>query len=155
MKKFEFSMSALFEMKKTRKDELQKEFADAKAKLERALCEKVTLDQICTVESEKYEAKVKKGVTAADIEAHTIYFKELRDKMLAAANQVTYAQLEVNQKQEALVETFKEIKALEKLKEKQYRGYLLEEEQQENKIREDILVFNITKKEADFTGTVS
>ncbi|MPM03689.1 hypothetical protein SDC9_49956 [bioreactor metagenome] len=155
MKKFMFSLSTLFEMKKTRKDELQREYTEAKAKLERAFSEKITLDQICADESRRYEAKVKKGVTAADMEAHAIYFKELCDKISAAANQVTCAQLEVNQKQGALVETFKEIKALEKLREKQYREYLAEEEKQGNKIREDILAFNITGKKAELTGTVS
>lgn len=151
MKKFSFTLDSLFELKKAQKDQRQKEFAEAKARLEKAMHEKDSLEKTYTDENEKYEKKVNKGVTAGDIEFYAIYFKDLRGKIAAAACEIARAQEEAGAKQEALVEAFKEIKSLEKLRDKQYEEYLTEEAKQESKLREDILAFDLSGKKAKLT----
>lgn len=156
MKKFVFSLYALFEMKKTQKDQLQTEYAEAEALLDQALREKAALDKVCADESERYEAKVKKGITAGDIGAHAVYFADLREKIAAAAGHAAFAQEEAARKQTALIEVFKEVKSLEKLRQKQYREYLMEGAKRETSICEDILSFQVTEKETGLgnAGTV-
>jgi len=157
MKKFMFSLDSLLEIKKTLKEKAQAEYADAHAVLEKAECEKVRLDKIFEDESEKFEAKVKKGITVGDIQANMIYFDQLQVMIRNALKDVNRAQEDANRKQMILIELFKEIKVLEKLRQKQYLTYLLEEGKKETNASEDILSFNITGQTADYgsSGTAS
>jgi len=153
MKKFAFSLHVLFENKKSMKNKLQLEFAAAKAALDKALCVKVALDKIYMEESEKYEAKAKKGTTPGDMEAHVIYFEELQDMIKTAVEDINRAQEDMMCKQTALIEICKEIKVLEKLWQKQYVEYLTEEKKQAATISEEILAFHVSGKPAQRSGS--
>ena len=152
MKKFTFSLHALFEIKKTLKEKAQADYAAAEAALDEAICVKVALDRIFLNENDKYQKKVIKGITAGDMEAHSIYFEELREMIATAESDVTRLQETVRCRQAALVEIFKEIKVLEKLRQKQYLEYLSQQEKQDAGAREDLLAFNITGKAAPRSG---
>lgn len=153
MKRFVFSLSALLEMKQAQKVQLQKEYAQAKARLDRALCEKDALDRAYRDETERYEQRVKKGITAGDIKTYAAYFMDFEEKIKSSASQVARAQEEAGAKQKELVEIFKEVKSLEKLREKQYEEYRMEEGKQETKLVDDILAFKITGGQVAQTAT--
>lgn len=151
MKKFVFSLSALFDVKKTAKDKLQAEFAAAEAALAAAIRKKEGLEQTLEDKTEEYEQKARKGMTVSDIGGYTIYFEELQGLIKAAAREVDKAQKEANFKRNELIAVFKEIKVLEKLYEKQYREYMAEEVKSETKAVEDILSYNVSG-ETDHNG---
>lgn len=150
MKKFIFSLDVLLQIKKTLKDKLQTEHAAAAGALDKALRIKVCLDKVLMDEAENYEAKVKNGIFVGDIQAHAIYMEELQEMIAAATHDVTRAQEEVNRKQAALLEIFKEIRVLEKLRRKQYLEYLTEEKKQETNAREDMLSYHVAGKTASY-----
>lgn len=152
MKKFTFSLNALFEVKKTMKEKAQADYAAAQAALDDALCVKVALDKIYVDESDRYQKKVANGITAGDMEAHSIYFEELREMIGAAERDVNRLQETVKSRQTVLIEIFKEIKVLEKLRQKQYLEHLTQQEKQDVTIREDLLAFSITGKAGSHAG---
>jgi flagellar export protein FliJ len=144
MKKFVFSLSALFDVKKTAKDKLRAEFAAAEAMLQAAVRKKESLEKALDDKTAEYEQKAKKGLTVSDIGGYALYFEELQGQIKAAARDVDKAQKETNIKRNELIGVFKEIKVLEKLYEKQYREYLIEEGKSETKAVEDILSYNVS-----------
>ena len=149
MKNFVFSLHALLEMKEVFKDKVQAEHVAAEAALDKALETMTCLERTWEKENEQYEQIVKKGISPMDLETYSLYFEELQEMVVAAAQEVSHAQEDVSRKQEALIELFKEIKILEKLRQKQYGEYLSEVKKQENNINEDILSFNVTESVAE------
>lgn len=145
MKSFVFSLHALLEMKKTFKDKMQAEHAAAEAALDKALETMACLENTWEKENGKYGEIVKDGISPLDLETYSLYFEELQQMVTVAAQEVSHAQEDVNRKQEALVELFKEIKILEKLRQKQYNEFLSEVKKQENSVSEDILSYNVTE----------
>lgn len=141
MKKFVFSLHALLEVKEAQKEKLQAEFAAAKAELERTIAHKAALEQKCAEESKVFEANIKVGITAADLETWAMYFEELENRLVQADRDVNRAQEAAEYRQAVLVEIHREIKALEKLRHKQHLAYLAEEKKRETDAREDILAF--------------
>lgn len=148
MKRFVFSLDALFELKKGLKDRLQAEYAAAERALDKALCVKVALDKVYLDESERYERKAVSGITAGDAAAHVIYFEELQKAIVTATGEVERAREDVDRKQSLLLEIHKEVKALEKLRRKQYLEYLAEEEKREAVVRDELVAFSIAEQAA-------
>jgi flagellar FliJ protein len=144
MKKFVFSLSALFDVKKTLRDKLQGEYAAAEAAYRAAVEKKEALEKTLDEKKEEYEVKTKKGMTVGDLQGYDAYFEEMQGRIKAAARDVEKALREANQKRSELVAVFKEIKVLEKLYEKQYNEYLKELEKSETKAVEDIVSFKVT-----------
>ncbi len=152
MKKFVFSLNSLYELKKTLKDKIQAEYAAAEAALDKALREKDILDRMFSEKSEEYEAKLKKGMIVSDIQSYINFFEELQERIRAAQAEINRAQKAADAKREELVEVFKEIEVLKKLRQKQYREYLKEEEKKEKSILEDIMSFNVTETGSESKG---
>ncbi len=144
MKKFVFPLNSLYELKKTLKDKIQGEYAAAEAALSKAIEEKAILDRTFSEKSEEYEAKLKAGMIVSDIQSYVNFFEELQELIRTAQTVVIRAQGLADAKREELVEVFKEIEVLKKLKQKQYQEYLKEEEKKEKSILDDIMSFNIT-----------
>lgn len=144
MKKFVFSLNALYEVKKTQKDRLQTEFAAAEALHKAAVERKTGLEKTLDDRKEEYERKASAGMTVSDLKGYAVYFEEMQDRIKAAGKEVDKTLREVNLKRNELVSIFKEIKVLEKLYEKQYAEYLKELEKSESKAVEDIVSFKVT-----------
>ena len=144
MKKFVFSLNSLYELKKTLKDKIQGEYAAAEAALSKAIEEKAILDRTFLEKSEEYEAKLKKGMIVSDIQSYINFLEELQELIRTAQTVVIRAQGLADAKREELVEVFKEIEVLKKLKQKQYQEYLKEVEKKEKSVLDDIMSFNIT-----------
>lgn len=153
MKKFIFGLEALLDVKKMQKDHLHKEYIQAAAQLEQALEEKETLETECRQENEKYEAKVKKGIAAGDLEGYSIFFKALHESIAEACRRITRAGEETEAKRDALACAYREVKSLEKLREKQYGEYLEQEEKKETRLTEDILAYRAAGAAAKRSAT--
>lgn len=144
MKKFVFSLNSLYELKKTLKDKIRAEYAAAEAALDKAVKEKELLDRAFAEKNEEYEAKIKKGMVVSDIQSYVNFFEELQEQIRAALQEILRAQKAADEKREELVEVFKEIEVLKKLRHKQYQEYLKEEDKKEKSVLDDIMSFNIT-----------
>lgn len=149
MKKFVFPLDALYKIKKPLKDKLQAEYSAAEATLDKACCKKKQLQNTLIDDTQKYEVKAKEGLTVGDIQDYSRFFEELHKYVQAASKEVDRAQNDVNRKRDQLIEAFKEIKILEKLREKKYGEFMLEEEKTESNVLEDILSFNIAGRKTD------
>ena len=148
MKKFVFSLNALYDLKKTQKDRLQAEFAAAEAAYRAAVERKANLEKTLDDKKEEFEKKASNGMTVSDLHGYDAYFEELQDRIKAAGKDVDRALREVNQKRNELVAVFKEIKVLEKLYEKQYSEYMKDYEKSETKAVEDIVSFKVTDSQS-------
>jgi flagellar protein FliJ len=155
MKKFVFPLDSLNKVKNSKKDALQAEYSAANAILEAALQRRERLRTTLETETQGFEAKLKTGIKVGEIQAYGSFFEELQNTVRDASKEIERARKEADQKHEELIEAFKEVKILEKLREKQYLDYVDEEEKAENKVLEDILSFNIAEGKTDYTNTPS
>ena len=144
MKKFVFSLGALYEVKKTQRDRLQGEYAAAEEAHRAAVRKKESLERTLEEKKAEYELKARNGITVADLLGYDNYFEEQLGLIKTAEKDVEKALAEANRRRDALIAVFKEIKVLEKLYEKQYSEYLKEIEKSESKTLEDIVSFNVT-----------
>jgi flagellar FliJ protein len=154
MKKFVFSLASLMKVRENAKERLTVEYAEAENALNAALKKKKYLENSHALLCMEYENQAAGGVKPADIHAVKVYLEELQTQIKAAAIEAKQAKIKAENKRLELAEVYKEIKALEKLREKQYREYLAEAEKQEVKIREDILAFNVTGGSNSGTGGI-
>lgn len=149
MKKFVFSLSALYEVKKTLKDKIQAEYAAAEAIYKAAAEKKLNLELTLDKKREEYEYKARSGMTVGDMQGYIVYFVEMQEQIKAAEYEAERALKEANHKRNELISVFKEIKVLEKLYEKQYGEYLKDLGKSETKTVEDIMSFKITETSQD------
>ena len=145
MKRFVFSLDSVYELKKTLKDKIQAEYAAAEAVLDKAIKHREFLDRTLLEKTEEYESKLRKGMIVCDMQSYVNFFEELQNEIRRAEIEVLTARKAADLKREELVEVFKEIEVLKKLRQKQYREYLKEEEKKEANLLDDIMSFNITE----------
>lgn len=145
MKKFVFQLDALFKIKAAQKEKLQKEYSEAEISRINAVRKKELLEKKMEDENTGYQARVKKGMTAGEIGANSVFFEDLQKQQKTAEADAKRAGENAERKQRELLEIFREIKTLEKLREKQYEAYLAEAEKREESVIEDILSFNLEK----------
>lgn len=145
MKKFVFQLDALFKIKAAQKEKLQKEYSEAEISRVNAVRKKELLEKKMEDENTGYQARVKKGMTAGEIGANSVFFEDLQKQQKTAEADAKRAGENAERKQRELLEIFREIKTLEKLREKQYEAYLAEAEKREESVIEDILSFNLEK----------
>lgn len=141
MKKFAFSLSSLFDIKKTLKDKIQAEYVAAEAFYRAAVEKQERLEQTFADKTQEYEIKAKNGMTVSDLKGYTFYFQELQERIKTAGHEADKAQREAESKRQELVNVHKEIRVLEKLYDKQYSEYLKDLEKSETKSVEDILSY--------------
>jgi flagellar protein FliJ len=152
MKKFVFSLNALYEVKKTQRDKHQTEYAAAEAAYRAAVKRKENLEKTLDEKKDEYEVRAKNGMTVGDLQGYDIWFEELQGLIKTAGFEVERALREANHKRDELVAVYKEIKVLEKLYEKQYGEYLKELEKSETKAVEDIVSFKVTDQKGGEAG---
>jgi flagellar FliJ protein len=146
MKKFIFQLDTLYKIKTTLRDKLQTEYAEAETALGNAVRRKERLEKEIDDESATYEARAKKGMTVSAIRLSSTFLEELGRLHRTAVAEADRARQNAEQKRSELLGVFQDIKALEKLREKQYEEYLADEEKRETNRIEDIISFSISEK---------
>ncbi len=124
MKKFTFSLQSLLGVKMTLEKQQMGELAAAEARvrdLEKDLDNMRLRFQITKAE---YTEKLKVGMVPYDITAYAIGFNSLKDKEEAQRDKIRAAEDDVYRIRSVLVETMRERKMLEKLRERHYEEYL-------------------------------
>ena len=149
MKKFKFTLQALFNYKQTvekiQKAELKKaqlalkELQDEEQRLLRAYAEN---------EESLARALESKNDIATALSEHDAFFRYLRDALKEIRKRIVKAEQVVVECQERLIVTMKELKTYRKLRDEQYRKYLKEVQTEEDKEMGDLVSFNVINEEA-------
>jgi len=148
MKKFKFSLQALFNYKQT-VEKLQKaELKKAQQALRELLDEELRLEQ-AYAENERSLAKaLLENIDVVNaLTEHDAYFRFLRDALKEIRERIVEAEEVVRKCQEQLIVTMKEIKTYKKLRDEQFKSYLKEVQDEENKEMGDIVSFNVVNEE--------
>jgi flagellar FliJ protein len=146
MKKFNFQLDSLYKVRNAQKDNLQKAYSEAETQYDDAVRKKERLEDMIEDENARYESKVRQGMPVGEMRANSAFIGDLLQRRTTAEADAERARQTAERRQQELLEAFREVKTLEKLREKQYEDYLAEEGKREKSRLEDILSFNISGK---------
>ena len=143
MKRFVFSLQALYNYKQT-VEKLQKaELQRARQALMELLSEEQRLLMAYAQNERSLEKALREGnnVVAA-LSEHDAYFRFLRDALIELRERIIKAEALVSECQARLIITMKEMKTYDKLRTEQYYEYLKEVQAEEEKEMSDLVSFN-------------
>ncbi len=141
MKKFSFTLKALEKVKNARERQIQAELTEIRLRLSLLAQEEKGIEDRYTQTEIEYQQRLEAGVNAADIRMYAEFFSYLRDELGRIRADIEKVQGEEAACQARLVEIMRELKMLEKLKDKQYRRYLVEVQKDEDKQIDDLMTF--------------
>jgi flagellar FliJ protein len=148
MKKFKFTLQALYNYKLT-VEKLQKaELKRAQQALQELLDEEERLLKAWDDNEISLEEALRKGENVATaLSEHDAYFRYLRDALIVVREQIVKAEEVVRECQERLILTMKEIKTYLKLRDEQLQAYRKEVQAEEAKEMDDLVSFNVISEE--------
>lgn len=149
MAKFIFKMQSLLNIKRQMEQSLKNELGKAVQKLE------LEKNRFKSLEIEQEEcisnlnSKSSKGIIVSKIQEYNSYISLLKEKMKIQKENINYAQNIVDKYREQLIKMMQEKEILEKLREKKYAEYLIEELKEEQKIIDEVISYKYSKDETD------
>jgi flagellar FliJ protein len=148
MKKFKFTLQALYNYKHT-VEKLQKaDLRRAQQALQELLDEERRLEQAYADNERSLEKALRDNINVATaLTEHDAYFRFLRDALKEIRARIVKAEEVVRKCQERLIITMKEIKTYTKLRNEQYQKYLKEVQAEEDKEMGDLVSFNVINEE--------
>jgi len=148
MKRFVFTLQALYNYKLTIERLQKAELKKAQQALQELLDEESRLLRAYSDNELSLEEALRRGenVGAALME-HDFYFRYLREALIDIRILIEKAEEVVRQCQERLILTMKEIKTYLKLREEQYAAYMKEVQAEEAKEIDDLVSFNVISEE--------
>jgi len=148
MKKFKFTLQALFDYKLT-VEKLQKaELKKAQQALRELLDEERRLEQAYADNERSLEKALRENENVATaLSEHDAYFRFLRDALKELRERIVKAEEVVEQCQNRLITTMKELKTYVKLRAEQYQGYLKEVQIEDDKNMGDLVSFKAISEE--------
>ena len=148
MRKFKFTLQALYNYKLTVEKLQQAELKRAQQALQELLDEEQRLLKAWIDNEHSLEEALRKGenVSAALME-HDAYFRYLRDALIEIRIKIVKAEEVVRECQDRLILTMKEIKTYLKLREEQYQAWMKEVQAEEAKEMDDLVSFNVISEE--------
>jgi len=146
MKKFKFTLQALYNYKLT-VEKLQKvELKKAQQVLQMLLNEEQRLLQAWENNERSLEEALRKGENVgAALTEHDAFFRYLRDALIEVRKRIVRAEEIVRQCQDRLILTMKEIKTYLKLRDEQYQAWIKEVQVEEAKEIDDLVSFKVIK----------
>jgi len=148
MKKFKFTLQALYNYKLT-VEKLQKaELKRAQQALQLLLDEEQRLLRAWIENERSLEEALQKGENVgAALTEHDAYFRYLRDALIEIRKKIIRAEEVVRKCQDRLILTMKEIKTYLKLRDEQYEAWTKEVQMEEAKEIDDLVSFKVIKEE--------
>ncbi|MDR1620030.1 MAG: flagellar export protein FliJ [Clostridiales bacterium] len=146
MKRFTFSLQAVYNLalstekqRKTRLARVEAELIDLRAGLNR-------LKERYLDAKEECAAEMQKGLSSDRLQQYSIYFDSLFNAMVIQKEKIVIKEREREKCVRALIETRREIKTFEKLRETQYEEYLAEERKEAEKDIGDVVSYRVAAK---------
>jgi len=144
MKKFKFTLAALYKYKQTVERMQKAELRKAQQALQELVDEETRLLRAYADNERSLEEALRKGENvAAALSEHDAYFRFLRDALTEVRIRIEEAEEVVRQCQERLIITMKEIKTYVKLRDEQFQQYLKEIQMEEAKEMDDLVSFKV------------
>ena len=149
MKKFKFTLQALYNYKLT-VEKLQKvELKKAQQVLQMLQDEEKRIIQAWADNERSLEEALRKGENVgAALTEHDAFFRYLRDALIEVRKRIVKAEEIVRQCQDRLILTMKEIKTYLKLRDEQYQAWMKEVQAEEAKEMDDLVSFSVIQEEA-------
>lgn len=140
MKKFKFKLQVVLDKRQKELEDKQLEMAKVQALLKEQECE---LERLINRQNETIDGleeilSQNKSIDLMSIKVHQDYIEKLSDDIRMQHKIIADTEQELEAKQQEVIEALKATKTLEKLKEKQYREFIVEFEFQQQKELEDI-----------------
>ena len=145
MKKFEFSLQSVLNLKDQEEQMIQKELARLKAKYQEV---KEELDYVRERKgnwTKRLEQESKEGVELATFRKYKKYIEHLDDKIEELKLRLNHWAEKVNECQKELLEKVKERKSLSKLKERRYEEYWQKFLREEQKLNDELAINNFNQ----------
>ena len=140
MKKFKFQLETLLRVTRRKKDDAEREFAEASRRLEEAREGLSTLLDEMQRGQRDYDALSQEGVrvTVGRLMTFNSFFAWKREQIEMQQGIVLQMKGEKQKKLQALMEVMSYLKSIEQLKERRYQEYLSEALQEEQKMLDEI-----------------
>jgi len=143
MKKFVFTLQTVLEYKLTIEKTQKAALAAAEALLRGLYAEDKIIDETFLRNSDAREAELlDKTADVQTLAAYDAFFRKLGDEKKELAVRIEQAEVSKLRCQEVLIVTMKELKAYNKLRDKQYQEYLKDVAAEDEKELGDIISFN-------------
>ncbi|MFZ5975288.1 MAG: flagellar export protein FliJ [Bacillota bacterium] len=144
MKRFRFTLEALERVKKTSRMQQEALLAKSQQMLD-MLCEQMEgLRDSFEAHNHQFNRLMDRGLSGMKICAYNNYSTYLRESMEQLARKIESVTRERDGYRQALIQLMKEIQTLDKLREQQYRQYLLEVKREEEKSIGDFVSYQVT-----------
>ena len=140
MKKFKFQLETLLRVTRRKKDDAEREFAEASRKVEEARAGLNTLMMEMQKGQHDYDALSQEGVrvTVGRLMAFNSFFAWKREQIEMQQNILLQMKAEKQAKLKALMEVMSYLKSIEQLKERRWQEYQNEALQEEQKMLDEI-----------------
>ncbi|MDL2220237.1 flagellar export protein FliJ [Eubacteriales bacterium OttesenSCG-928-N14] len=147
MRAFKFTLQSLYDVKQTIEKEQMSQLREAEERVANLQLQlKQMYDSIRAAQAD-YSDAVQHGSTAQRLIGYGYYFERMEETVKLQKIKIKNAEVERDRIREQLIETKKEIRALEKLYEKQYAAYQEEAKQEEEKLVNDILSYQVASSD--------
>jgi len=148
MKKFVFTLQALYDYKLSVEKNQKAELKKAQQALRDLIDEELRLLQAYADNERSLErALIQNEDVVPALSEHDAYFRFLRDALKEIRKRIARAEEVVAQCQERLIITMKEIKTYKKLRDEQFHEYMKEVQAEEDKEIGDLVSFNVISEE--------
>jgi flagellar protein FliJ len=139
MKKFQFTLQRLYEVKKISENQLMREQEQIVKKMQELQDEKNRLFFKFSNERDLYSEDCKKGIRAQNMQTYGEYFDFLMESLKKLDVKIKKCQAEKERCTQLLLKIINEIKVLEKIKQEQFIEYNKELQKNDDKMLEDFL----------------
>lgn len=127
MKRFEFSLEKMLDYKDQVLRDEKNRLAELRQKLDYLIQTLNSLREEFAKCNNELNEKTREGVAPQEVLLRKSYLNALNERIKMQTQQVKFAQARVNDQMTVVVKVSQDISTLEKLKERQYEEYLLEE----------------------------
>lgn len=140
MKAFKFTLQSLLNVKNTLEKQQKAELAAAEARLRELRQELEVLQLDLENQRQTYLLKVRQGeLTPSEMSYWSVGFRAMRERIETQHKKIETAENEKRKIQKKVIETMKERKALEKLKEKQLAEYRMAQKAEDAAITDEFV----------------
>jgi len=148
MKKFVFTLQALYNYKQTVEKQQIAELRKAQQALRELQAEELRLELAYAENERSLTRALRENIDVATaLSEHDAYFRFLRDALKEIRERIVKAEEYVALCQDKLMVTMKEIKTLKKLRSEQYYAYRKEVQAEEDKEMGDLVSFSVVSEE--------
>lgn len=146
MKKFKFTLQSVYELSLSTEKQQQIQIKKLEDTLARLRYELEELKVAYLDGKDRLAEEMKAGLTSDKLTQYNVYFENLINTMISKKESILRVEEEREKWIQKIIETRKEIKTMEKLRDAQYEAYLFEERQESEKEIGDIVSFNVASK---------